>query len=236
MAINSVGLNSTAPNVTPSSISPTASETKSIQNEITSQSQRLNRLSSDSKMSAEEKAKKRQEIQKEIAELNRKLRMLRMEQKEEDKKTQKEQEAKTSVIKEQITETSKEESKKDSKDADGISSKDSKFYEEENEVEELEKTAIPPQDIQKLLEAGTLLQKDRIQQSVQRQETSAENILDAEIKSDKLYGTDPSAKEEKLASMIKTKPVEILIEEKKNDNHPSGNKIPGKIVISDNIL
>jgi len=230
MAINSVSLNNTTPGVTPSSISPTDSETKSIQNEITSQSQRLNRLSSDSEMSAEEKAKKRQEIQKEIAELNRKLRMLRMQQKEDDKKAQEEQEAKTSVIKEQIAETSKEETENKSSE-NGL--KDS---EKEDALEQLEKTSIPPQNIKKLLEAGTLLQKERIQQSVSHKETSAENILEAEIKSDKLYGTDTSAKEEKLASMIKPKPAEIQIEEKKNNSHPTDNKIPGKIVISDSIL
>lgn len=230
MAINSVGLNNTTPGVTPSSISPTDSETKSIQNEITSQSQRLNRLSSDSEMSAEEKAKKRQEIQKEIAELNRKLRMLRMQQKEDDKKAQEEQEAKTSVIKEQIAETSKEETENKSSE-NGL--KDS---EKEDALEQFEKTSIPPQNIKKLLESGTLLQKERIQQSVFHKETSAENILEAEIKSDKLYGTDTSAKEEKLASMIKPKPAEIQIEEKKNNSHPTDNKIPGKIVISDSIL
>lgn len=230
MAINSVSLNNTTPGVTPSSISPTDSETKSIQNEITNQSQRLNRLSSDSEMSAEEKAKKRQEIQKEIAELNRKLRMLRMQQKEDDKKAQEEQEAKTSVIKEQIAETSKEETENKSSE-NGL--KDS---EKEDALEQLEKTSIPPQNIKKLLEAGTLLQKERIQQSVSHKETSAENILEAEIKSDKLYGTDTSAKEEKLASMIKPKPAEIQIEEKKNNSHPTDNKIPGKIVISDSIL
>ena len=230
MAINSVSLNNTTPGVTPSSISPTDSETKSIQNEITSQRQRLNRLSSDSEMSAEEKAKKRQEIQKEIAELNRKLRMLRMQQKEDDKKAQEEQEAKTSVIKEQIAETSKEETENKSSE-NGL--KDS---EKEYALEQLEKTSIPPQNIKKLLEAGTLLQKERIQQSVSHKETSAENILEAEIKSDKLYGTDTSAKEEKLASMIKPKPAEIQIEEKKNNSHPTDNKIPGKIVISDSIL
>jgi len=230
MAINSVSLNNTTPGVTPSSISPTDSETKSIQNEITSQSQRLNRLSSDSEMSAEEKAKKRQEIQKEIAELNRKLRMLRMQQKEDDKKAQEEQEAKTSVIKEQIAETSKEETENKSSE-NGL--KDS---EKEDALEQLKKTSIPPQNIKKLLEAGTLLQKERIQQSVSHKETSAENILEAEIKSDKLYGTDTSAKEEKLASMIKPKPAEIQIEEKKNNSHLTDNKIPGKIVISDSIL
>lgn len=230
MAINSVCLNNTTPGVTPSSISPTDSETKSIQNEITNQSQRLNRLSSDSEMSAEEKAKKRQEIQKEIAELNRKLRMLRMKQKEDDKKAQEEQEAKTSVIKEQIAETSKEETENKSSE-NGL--KDS---EKEDALEQLKKTSIPPQNIKKLLEAGTLLQKERIQQSVSHKETSAENILEAEIKSDKLYGTDTSAKEEKLASMIKPKPAEIQIEEKKNNSHPTDNKIPGKIVISDSIL
>ena len=65
-----------------------------------------------------------------------------------------------------------------------------KDSEKEDALEQLEKTSIPPQNIKKLLEAGTLLQKERIQQSVSHKETSAENILEAEIKSDKLYGTD----------------------------------------------
>lgn len=42
-------------------------EAKDIQNQITSKQQNLNRLSTDSEMSAEEKAKERQEIQKQIA-------------------------------------------------------------------------------------------------------------------------------------------------------------------------
>ena len=90
MSINVTSLNRESCNVAPTAISLIDTETKTIMNQITSRQQSLNRLSSDSEMSAEEKAKERQEIQKQIAELNRKLRMLRMEKKEEAKEIEKE--------------------------------------------------------------------------------------------------------------------------------------------------
>lgn len=198
MAINSVKLNSAVPNT--SSITPTDAETKNIQNQITSKNQSLNRLSSDPEMSAEEKAKERQEIQKQIAELNRKLRMLRMEKKEEAEEAKKEQAEKAALIEEQTKELS-------GKDSDKTTS--SETAKEETFREKMDKIEIPPQNIQKLLEAGTLLQKERIQQSAAREKDATINILEAEIKSDELYGADTSDKREKLSSMIKQKSVEI---------------------------
>ena len=87
MAINKVSFNIAIPNTT-SSTGSTAmdSESKSLQNQLTIEQRRLKKLSSDSEMSAEEKAKELQEIQRQIAELNRKLRMERTEQAEEEKR------------------------------------------------------------------------------------------------------------------------------------------------------
>lgn len=215
MAINSISFNKAAPSIASSAISPTDTETKNIQNQITSKQQSLNRLSSDSEMSAEEKAKERQEIQTQIAELNRKLRMLRMEKEEEAKKAEKAQEQKAAFSEKQTQESSREDSDK------SISAETTK--------EQQQKINIPPQNIQKILEAGTLLQKERIYQNTSQQKEATENILEAEIKLDELYGTDTSAKKEKLSSIIKQEPFELEIEEKQEHPKFSGKASPVKI-------
>ena len=85
MAINNVSFNIGIPNTTAGTGNTVMdSESKNLQNQLISEQRRLKQLSSDSEMGAEEKATKRQEIQQQIAELNRKLRMERMEQKEEE--------------------------------------------------------------------------------------------------------------------------------------------------------
>lgn len=236
MAINPISSNSTSMNTPVSFVSPTDSETKSIQNEITNKNQRLNRLTSDAKMSAEEKAKERQEIQKEINELNRKLELLRKEQQEEDKRVQKEQEEKAAVAKRNSEAISSKEEKK--MISEKLSEEDFKKEEESKEAfkEQTEKSTVPPQDIQKLLEVGTLIQKDLIIQSTQRKKEAAENILAAEIKSDKIHGTDTSDKREKLSSMIKQSVPKIQIEEKAEPKQMTTGKISGKVVISDKNL
>lgn len=236
MAINPISSNITSMNTPASFISQTDSETKSIQNEITTQNQRLNRLTSDAKMSAEEKNKERQKIQKEINELNRKLELLRKEQQEEDKRVQKEQEEKAAITKRNSEAISSKEEKKNI--SEKLSEEDSQKEEESKEAfkEQTEKSTVPPQDILKLLEAGTLIQKDLIIQSTQRQKDAAENILAAEIKLDKIHGTDTSDKREKLSSMIKQPVPKVQIEEKKESVPIQNNKFSGKIVISDNIL
>jgi len=220
MAINPIHMNHTIPPATSFAPTATDAETKTIQNEITNKTQNLNRLVSDAKKSAEEKAKERQEIQKQIAELNRKLRMLRLEKQQETKELQKEEEQKAALREKQNTISSSDNSDED------IS------IEETKELQE--KISISPQDVHEILEAGIHIQKERIQQSVDQSKTSSENILSAEIHSDRLYGTDTSAKEEKLSELIRKEPFEMKTKETQKQETQ---KKPMKIVIrEDDIL
>ena len=214
MAIPSTSLNSTTLNITSAPVSLTDTETKSIQNQITGKQQNLNRLSSDSEMSAEEKAKERQEIQKQIAELNRKLRMLRMEKKEEAKESEKEQEQKTALKDERTEEVTEDESAK------GIE-------------KQQEKPNSLPQNIQKMLESGTLLQKERIQQTTDHKKELTEEILETEIKLDELYGTDTSAKREQLSSLMKKDFFDYEIDEKEDSQPLLGKNSKTKIIIKE---
>ena len=217
MAIPSTSLNNATLNITSATVSLTDTETKSIQNQITGKQQSLNRLSSDSEMSAEEKAKERQEIQKQIAELNRKLRMLRMEKKEEVKESEKEQEQKAALKDEQIEEVSQNESAKSIK-------------------EQQEKPNSLSQNIQKMLEVGTLLQKERVQQTAEHKKELTKEILETEIKQDELYGTDTSFKKEQLSSLMKKEPFEYKIDEKEEPQSLLGKGTNSKIIIRDDRL
>lgn len=219
MSVNTINLNKVSHNTKAAMISPIDTETKDIMNQISNKQQNLNRLSSDSEMSSAEKAKERQEIQKQIAELNRKLQMLRMEKKEETKELEKEEEKKAVLEEENKEKVSKLEAEK------SIS------------VEKLEKQQvkgnISPQNIQKLLETGAAVQRDRIQQSVEQEEKAVQKILEAEMKMDKLYGTDTSIKKEKLYSLIEAGKKKIEIEEKTKMQSNSPKKSPVKIVFRD---
>ena len=219
MSINVTSLNRESCNVAPTAISLIDTETKTIMNQITSRQQSLNRLSSDSEMSAEEKAKERQEIQKQIAELNRKLRMLRMEKKEEAKEIEKEQKQKT--VSEENT---------DKKVPQIEEAKSSTVADTEKQQE---KNSVSPQNIKNILEAGSVLQKERIQQKVEQKEEAMQNILEAEIKADELYGTDTTAKKEKLHVLIEPKKNGFEIEEQQKKQGRSSQKNSVKIVFKD---
>ena len=58
MAINNVSLNSNVQNVSTSTMSTAEKERANLQNQIAGKEQRLNRLSADSELTAEEKAPK----------------------------------------------------------------------------------------------------------------------------------------------------------------------------------
>ena len=219
MAMNSINTNKISQNVTFSENSVTDTETKNLMNQLTNKQQNLKRLSSDSEMSAEEKAKERQEIQKQIAELNRKLRMLRMKKKEKAKELKKEEEQKT-VLKE---ENEKEVSKIEEDKSSSI----------EKLEEQQEKESVLPQSVQKILEAGTAIQKERIQQSVEQDAKAVQDVLESEIKMDKLYGTDTSSKKEKLYSLIEDGKKKIEIEEKPQKQSGKLQNNPVKIVFRD---
>lgn len=217
MAIDSISTNKIPKDMTVTANSPIDTETKNIMNQITSKQQNLNRLSSDSEMSVEEKAKERQEIQKQIAELNRKLRMLRMEKKEEAKELEKQEEKKLVLAEENKTDVSETEKKSSTEEAE----------------QKQEKNSMSPQNIQKIMEVGMAVQKERILQNVKREEKAVQNILEAEIKTDELYGTDVSTKKEKLHSLIENGKNKIEIEEKtrKQSEKPQNNLV--KVVFRD---
>ncbi len=82
-------------------VTPTR-ESKNLENQLTNEQQRLNRLSSDGHMTTEEKEKELREIQRQIAELNRKLNQERLEEKEKAREAAIEQEQKK-VIKEELS-------------------------------------------------------------------------------------------------------------------------------------
>ena len=219
MAVNSMSFHKVSSNMQVSTLSPADMETKNILNEITSRQKSLNRLASDSKISAEEKAKESREIQKQIAELNRKLRMLRLEKKEEVKEAQKEQEQKA-TLEEEMKKSFLE---KESDESDRV----------KTEKEDIQKINVSPQNVQKLLEAGTVLQKERIQQSAVQKREGMVNVMESEIALDKLYGSDVSEKEEELSSFRRKKIFEPDMEERQKSDKVSFKDKPLKIIIRD---
>ena len=216
MVISSMDTNKISRNVSSVEISTIDTKTKDIMSQIMNRQQSLDRLSSDSEMSAEEKAKERQEIQKQIAELNRKLRMLRMEKEEETKESEKEQQ---SVSEENAPREVLREDKEES------SVKEVKEQQKEN------KNSL--KNIKEMLEAGTLLQRERIQQNIAQNEQATKNILEVEIKNDELHGVDVTDKKEKLRAFIKSEKNVFEIEELPK-RQAKGQQAPiAKIIIKD---
>lgn len=195
MAINSISANSSTAYTPPAAASAVNTETKTLEHQLMNKQQRLNNLSADAEKSAEEKAKERQEIQKQIAELNRKLELQRMEEQQEAKEAAKEQEQKAALKEDMLKETSsKEQTKEDA----------SQKYEERMETM---KTSAA--DTQQILAANMALQQARIQENVVSKNTQTANVLESEIKSDALYGVDTKVKEDALAKMRSTEDFKI---------------------------
>lgn len=183
------------------------SNSKNIQNQITSKQQHLSRLSSDAKLNAQEKEKKRREIQKEIDELNRKLELARMKQEEADKKAAKEHQ-KADAQKEQLiteindksTETTKlySDKTKTEKVSDEKQTNEAKEIETEKKQKQID---MAIEDVQKMLSADYELQKELSQKHVDDQIDSTVKVIKSEIKQDQFYETDTSHKEAELETI-----------------------------------
>lgn len=183
MSISSINLSSSHPLISPSVASGAASS-KSLQNQLAMKEQSLNRLSSDSELSAEEKEKKRLEIQKEIDELNRKLKLSQMKQKDEASEAAKKQEEEVAA-KEALAET---------KNSQADENDDSATL----QAPANKPTELPLQDI---LALNNRHQKELVIKDTDTQKESAINVLESEIKLDEMYGSDTTAKEEKVSEM-----------------------------------
>ncbi len=209
MAISNVTLNREISNYANPSLSKTNTESKQIQSQIALKQQRLNQLSSDQQMSAQEKDKERLELQQQIAELNRKLQLLREEQKEETSEAKKEE-----LLAKQADE-------KNSQEDDDTNAETTPVTEPSD---------APFQNMKGILAADFLMQKEKIQERVTQIQDGTENVLEAEIKLDQLHGTETGAKKEQLEELRKKETIQIEVPRQENPPHV-GINTGAKIII-----
>lgn len=200
MAINNITLSSNVQNVNSATVKTADSEGKNLEKQIMNKQQHLKHLDSDVQKTAEEKAKERQEVRRQIAELNRRLQLLREEKREEA----------ADAVREQNRKTLQEEEK--TKNAD--ESKEERGKEAEIQEEAKVKSYPPVENIQKMLASDSVMQQERVLESVAGMQDGREHVLEAEIQSDKLYGTDTSAKQEALSASRRKDTFEIQDMEK----------------------
>lgn len=146
------------------------SVSKNLQQQIERAQKQLQELSSNQEMSIEEKMKKRQELQKQISDLNQQLRQHQIEL-----RRQKQQEK---------TASSRESS--DSQSAQGNGS-------------EQQGRGMSQEDMRALVSADNAIDQSRVQGSVAKQMEGRAGVLKAEIKLDAARGGDTQKKEEELA-------------------------------------
>ena len=147
------------------------SVSKNIQNQIANAQKQLQELSTNKDMSIEEKMKKRQEIQQQIADLNIQLRQHQMEQR-------KEQHAKKSSMDDMLG-GSKKTAPKAGKQSTGLS--------------QASMTAI--------ISADSAMAQAQVQGSVATKMEGRAGVLESEIKLDSARGGDAKAKKEELAEV-----------------------------------
>ena len=173
-----------------SSIAPTSGASdasKNLQNQIMSKEQNLSKISNDTTLDAREKAKKRQELQREIEELNRKLELMRIRQ-EENEKAAKAKAARADVLKEESVKQTE-----DKEVSDAIT---------ENEISNPHPETITVDDVKSILSSNLILQDELIQQKVNVGRETTERIMQSEIHQDALYGNDTAAQKEELYNTI----------------------------------
>ena len=225
MTISRAGININIPNTTSSTGSMSVdSESKNLQNQLTSEKQRLKQVSSDTEMSTEEKEKERRKIQQQIAELNRKLRMERMEQKKEVEQAEEEQEKRSVQREEILEEIAPPKEQDETEQAKKAEKPDAEMPDKDISVKEL----------QIMFAADSMLQQERVRESADRAKEGRENVLEAEIQLDGLYGSDVEAKKEELASLRKENAFQLEIQEKRLEQVPRGMKTGGKVIIREN--
>lgn len=188
----------------PSSVTPVAGASdasKNLQNQIMSKEQNLSKISNDASLDAREKAKKRQELQREIEELNRKLELMRIRQ-EENEKSAKAKIAKADVLKESSVEQN------DDKKTSDIS--------KESEPSKPLPETITVDDMKNILSTNLILQDELIQRNVDTDRETTERIMQSEIRQDALYGNDTAEQKEELYNTITKN--DFLIEAVNNDS------------------
>ncbi len=180
-------VNRVMPASSPAPTSGASDASKNLQNQIISKEQNLSKISNDTSLDAREKAKKRQELQREIEELNRKLELMRIRQ-EENEKAAKAKAARADVLKEESVKQID-----DKEVSDAIT---------ESKISKPHPEAITVDDMKNILSSNLILQDELIQQQVSVGRETTERIMQSEIRQDALYGNDTEAQKEELYSTI----------------------------------
>lgn len=157
----------------------TDSETKSFQNQISNAQTQLQKLSADNKMSSEEKAKKRQEIQKKIMELNNMLR-----------------ERKAEIRREQQQKAAEEESQGE-KALPGQQEKPETVHIERNTFSQ----GIPPRHMKAVISADAAIDKAELTGSISSELQSRVQVLEGEIRQAEANGGYVEAKKGEVEAL-----------------------------------
>ena len=152
------------------------SVSRNLQNQIANEQQKLKELSSNDNLTPEEKMKKRQEIQQEIANLQQQLRQHQMEQKREQRK---EKQSKGSSVEELTGGNRKADGAKSGKQQAGLSTS----------------------SMQAMMSADSSVKQAKVQGSVATRMEGRAGVLKAEIKQDGATGGNTQAKEAELAEV-----------------------------------
>ena len=155
---------------------------KTLESQLLVKQQNLRKLSTDSRLSVEEKEKQRQELQNEIEELKRKMEMLQL--KSEETKSGEEVER----IKKEEHDISIEE--KEDEEATKVSIK------EEDEQEKQEAASL--EDVQKMFQQNILLKDEMLQQEADNGKKNSIRIKESEIHQDEIFGSDTTSKRKQL--------------------------------------
>lgn len=165
-------------------------ETKSFQTQIASAQTQLQKLSANREMSSEEKAEKRQEIQKQIIELNNMLREHKMEMRRE-KQQQAAQEAAKS------NEKQKGQSQ-ESKESKGEAS-ETVVVEEKPQITET--SGMSSKHIKSIIAADSTVSRVKSQENISRNLESRVRVLEGEIKQAENNGGYVEAKKNEIESL-----------------------------------
>ena len=236
-------MNSTLENI--STKQNSVKDNGNLQTKLMAEQRRLKAVDSDANMNESEKAKEKLKIQQQIDDLNRKLKMEELEKeqkgtgetvavKEADSKEQKDTkgalakedkieafEKKQEAVERKASSQKEEKVQEKEKAEDVKNAKEDKGIEQEEKEKKTkeEKIGVSPQEVHKMLSLDYELQKERVLNQVSDKKEGSEDVLRAEIKSDKIQGTDIEGKEEKLVEMREKKPIQIeVIEANKKES------------------
>lgn len=190
--------------VTPTdTVSSAASRSKTIQSQIMAKEQNLSRLSNDSKLSMEEKEKKRKELQKEIEELNRKLELMRQKQKEDEKKAEQNKKRKEALQSDSLKEKYKTDitQSTNNNSPDSVSDKQSQTDANKIHQEKVQQEKANLEDAQEMLNTNRNLREYMIETSANYDKENRVRVLRSEIKLNSLRGSETKNKQEQLDAM-----------------------------------